>query len=217
MGITYEPFKGRSVAHGERVCVYRNLKFGDRVVWSIARATATGNRGEVVGHVQGCDGVALSDCVAREKGSRQAAIQTGADREVCAWVEGTLAGAPDSLSAGAGAHVTYGAQDARRILLRRYRRRFHGRVGSRVHRAHVGGGRVIVQTGAIDPREVRVAVYWNLSKRVWSIKTDERVGDTPKGKVIAYADSSEDIALVGARFVVNRTMHQTGLAAIPFT
>ena len=70
---------------------------------------------------------------------------------------------------------------------------------------------MIHQTGAVDPFTCRVAVYWNLSRNLWSIKTDERVGEVPKGRVIAYADS-EPFALTACTFYVNRGMHQTGLA-----
>lgn len=69
----------------------------------------------------------------------------------------------------------------------------------------------IHQTGDVDPFSCRVAVYWNLSRHMWSIKTDERVGDTPKGRVIAYADA-ESFYLTGCEFFVHRGMHQTALA-----
>ena len=62
---------------------------------------------------------------------------------------------------------------------------------------------MIHQLGDIDPRAVRVSVYKNLRNGLWSIKTAERVGDVPKGKVIAHADQC---VLVGAVFEVNRTM-----------
>jgi hypothetical protein len=55
----------------------------------------------------------------------------------------------------------------------------------------------------VDPYSVRVSVYRNLRTGGWSIKTAERVGEIPKGKVIAYAD---ECALVDCVFEVNRTM-----------
>jgi len=46
---------------------------------------------------------------------------------------------------------------------------------------------VITQLTDIDPHSVRVSVYKNLRTNGWSIKTAERVGDVPAGKVIAHA------------------------------
>jgi len=46
----------------------------------------------------------------------------------------------------------------------------------------------IHQLSDIDPFSVRVSVYKNLRNGMWSIKTAERVGDIPKGRVIAHAD-----------------------------
>lgn len=70
---------------------------------------------------------------------------------------------------------------------------------------------MIYQTGSVDPFSCKVAVYWNLSRDMWSIKTAERVGDTPKDRVIAYADV-QDFTLEDCTFFVNRGMHQAGLA-----
>jgi hypothetical protein len=71
-------------------------------------------------------------------------------------------------------------------------------------------------TAGVDPASVRVAVYWNLSRYMWSIKTDEATStDTgeviPRGKVIGWADA-EPFALTGARFHVSAKQHATGLA-----
>lgn len=51
----------------------------------------------------------------------------------------------------------------------------------------------------VDPFSVRVSVYKNLRTGGWSIKTAERVGDVPVGKVIAHADRC---ALTDCRMVV---------------
>jgi hypothetical protein len=48
-----------------------------------------------------------------------------------------------------------------------------------------------------------VSVYRNLRTGGWPIKAAERVGDLPKGQVIAHAD---ECALVGCTFEVNGTM-----------
>jgi hypothetical protein len=71
-------------------------------------------------------------------------------------------------------------------------------------------------TAGIDPTSVRVAVYWNLSRHMWSIKTDEATtsdaGEViPRGKVIGWADA-EPLALTDAMFHVAAKQHQTGLA-----
>lgn len=68
----------------------------------------------------------------------------------------------------------------------------------------------------IDPASVRLAVYWNLSRNMWSIKTDEATttdaGEViPRGKVIGWADA-EPIALTDAVFHVSAKQHATGLA-----
>jgi hypothetical protein len=55
----------------------------------------------------------------------------------------------------------------------------------------------------VDPYACRVSVYHNRQRGGWSIKTAERVGDVPKGRVIAYADT---YALTDAVFEVNATM-----------
>lgn len=62
----------------------------------------------------------------------------------------------------------------------------------------------------IDLATVRVAIYWNLSKDVWSIKLDESHGAYAKGKVVAWSD--EPLTLTDAVFHVSRAQHQTGLA-----
>lgn len=58
----------------------------------------------------------------------------------------------------------------------------------------------------------KVAVYWNLSRRVWSIKLDERVGALAKGKVVAWADAEHAFALTGVTFHVSVQQHRTALA-----
>jgi hypothetical protein len=55
----------------------------------------------------------------------------------------------------------------------------------------------------IDPFSVRVSAYRNLRAGGWSVKTAERVGAVPKGKVIAHADQC---AITDAVFEVNTTM-----------
>ena len=73
---------------------------------------------------------------------------------------------------------------------------------------------MIHQTTDIDPMSCRVAVYWNLHRHVWSIKTDETVGAVRAGKVIAWADAGEPITLTACRFHVSVTQHQNALAGI---
>jgi hypothetical protein len=55
----------------------------------------------------------------------------------------------------------------------------------------------------VDPYACRVSVYRNLRTGGWSIKTADRIGDLPKGKVIAHAD---ECALTDCVFEVSRTM-----------
>ena len=62
---------------------------------------------------------------------------------------------------------------------------------------------MIHRLGDVDPFSVRVSVYKNLRNGLWSIKTAERVGDVPKGRVIAHAD---ECALVGCSFDVSQAM-----------
>jgi hypothetical protein len=57
--------------------------------------------------------------------------------------------------------------------------------------------------GHVDPYSVRVSVYRNLRTGGWSIKTAQRVGEVPTGKVIAHADAC---ALVDCIFDINHTM-----------
>jgi hypothetical protein len=73
---------------------------------------------------------------------------------------------------------------------------------------------MIHQTTDIDLFACRVAVYWNLHRHAWSIKTDEAVGAVPRGKVIAWADADEMLALTGCRFHVSVTQHRNALAGI---
>jgi protein subunit release factor A len=49
----------------------------------------------------------------------------------------------------------------------------------------------IHQLTDVDPFSVRVSVYRNLGTGGWSVKTAERVGEGPKGKVIAHADQCD--------------------------
>lgn len=67
-------------------------------------------------------------------------------------------------------------------------------------------------TTELDPAEHRVAVYWNLSKHLWSIKLDERVGDHARGKVIGW--TADPFALVDVRFHVATTQHRNALLGI---
>jgi hypothetical protein len=73
---------------------------------------------------------------------------------------------------------------------------------------------MIHRTSDIDPTACRVAIYWNLHRHVWSIKTDEAVGSVPRGKVIAWADADEVLALTACRFHVSVTQHRNALAGI---
>ena len=61
----------------------------------------------------------------------------------------------------------------------------------------------VYRVADVDPYACRVSVYRNLRTGGWSIKTAERIGDVPKGKVIAHAD---ECALTDATFEVNQTM-----------
>jgi hypothetical protein len=61
----------------------------------------------------------------------------------------------------------------------------------------------IHQLTDVDPYACRVSVYRNLRTGGWSIKTAEKHGDTPKGKVIAHADAC---AITDAVFEVNQRM-----------
>jgi hypothetical protein len=60
--------------------------------------------------------------------------------------------------------------------------------------------------GDVDPLSVRVSVYRNLHTGGWSIKTAEKVGETPKGKVIAHADKCAHARIavrrIGDRIVI---------------
>lgn len=55
--------------------------------------------------------------------------------------------------------------------------------------------------GHVDLFSVRVSAYKNLRTDGWSIKTAERVGDVPCGKVIAHA---EQVVLTDCVFVTKR-------------
>jgi hypothetical protein len=72
---------------------------------------------------------------------------------------------------------------------------------------------VIHRTADVDPFSVRVGVYWNLSRHVWSIKTDEPVAGVARGKLIGWADG-EPFALMSVMFHVNVTQHRNALAGI---
>lgn len=61
----------------------------------------------------------------------------------------------------------------------------------------------IHQLTYLDPYACRVSVYRNLRTGGWSIKTAEKHGDTPKGKVIAHAD---ECAVTDAVFEVSARM-----------
>lgn len=72
---------------------------------------------------------------------------------------------------------------------------------------------MITQLADIDPRDVRVRVYWALGKDRWSIALDEaRCGMKP-GKVIAWADD-QDLTMLYPRFHVSVTQHRNALAGI---
>lgn len=73
-----------------RVAVYKNLTRG---CWSIAEVNAAGNRGKLIGHA---DSIALSDCRMVVKESRRIAICANRNREVHAWIVGTICDIPAS-------------------------------------------------------------------------------------------------------------------------
>jgi hypothetical protein len=60
--------------------------------------------------------------------------------------------------------------------------------------------------------QTRLGVYWNLSKRVWSFKTDTAVGPVARGTVVAWADASEVFALTDVTFHVSAAMHRNALS-----
>ena len=86
------------IAPGTPVVAYRNLKApAGTYKWSVCHDAGNGRKGTLIGHVSGADGVALANARVVERASRQAVIQAGAPREVCAWIAGTWApftGAP---------------------------------------------------------------------------------------------------------------------------
>ncbi|MEC4763804.1 hypothetical protein VT930_11885 [Mycobacterium sherrisii] len=57
---------------------------------------------------------------------------------------------------------------------------------------------MLQQLTSVDPFSVRVSAYMNLRTDGWSVKTAERCGDVPCGKVIAHAD---ELVLTGCVFV----------------
>jgi hypothetical protein len=67
-----------------RVCVYKNLNRG---CWSIAEATASGNRGKLIRHA---DSVTLRDVEFVVKESRRLHVVAHHCREVHAWCVGEL-------------------------------------------------------------------------------------------------------------------------------
>jgi hypothetical protein len=92
-----------------RVCVYKNLNRG---CWSIAEATATGNRGKVLDHVPTC---ALSNAVFVVKESRRRHVVAKHCREVHAWIVGDLL---EVAPAGTRVEVTYNPYRAASFTLR---------------------------------------------------------------------------------------------------
>jgi hypothetical protein len=81
---------------GRRVAVARNLKYrrragARRVVWSVFEPTATNGRGTLIGHIESADGVTLTDAVGVVSGRAWVLRDADADRELVAWVVGTVA------------------------------------------------------------------------------------------------------------------------------
>lgn len=79
----FNSYKGRSVQPGQRVQVYRNLKFKDKVVYSIRDATS----GLVLGH--GTD-LLLSRCLLIVKDSGRKRVLKEKKKNVHAWIEGSF-------------------------------------------------------------------------------------------------------------------------------
>lgn len=83
LGKFFDSYKGRQIPVGERVEVYRNLKFKDRVVYSIRDRKS----GLVLGHASN---LLLSDCyfVVKEAGRKR--VLKEKKKNVHAWIEGSF-------------------------------------------------------------------------------------------------------------------------------
>lgn len=79
----YESYKNRNILPGQRVEVYRNLKFKDRVVYSIRDAKT----GLVLGHAEN---VLLSRCLFIVKQAGRKRVLKEKKKNVHAWAEGSM-------------------------------------------------------------------------------------------------------------------------------
>lgn len=98
----FNSYKGRNVLPGQRVQVYRNLKFKDRVIYSVRDAKT----GLVLGHAET---LLLSRCwfIVREKGRQR--VLKERKKNVHGWIEGSfgIVHAGDDRIFSEGVKVTY--------------------------------------------------------------------------------------------------------------